>query len=162
MSNRNYQIEPPPNDKGKEPLFRVVYVIDVNAPNALKAAKLVHEIMAAHDSMPPVLDVIDYKGNVSKIDLSTKDENANRRQTKTIKEKCPDSPPLEVEVTILSENGNIWIQPKGYGEKCTMDGEGWPIGIEIWQGRLRVIIFDNITSEDPKIIDLENARESNR
>ena len=31
MSGKNYRIKHPPREKGKEPLFRVVYVIDVSA-----------------------------------------------------------------------------------------------------------------------------------
>ena len=87
-------------------------------------------------------------------------------ETKTtefaIKEQCPDVPPVEIKVNILSEGGQIWIQPNGYGEKCAMDDEGFPVGIEIWQGRLRLIIFDDINREDPQIIDLEKARETAR
>jgi hypothetical protein len=87
-------------------------------------------------------------------------------ETKTtefaIKEQCPDVEPVEIKVNILSEGGQIWIQPEGYGEKCAMDDQGWPIGIEIWQGRLRLIVFDDINREDPQIIDLENAREAAR
>jgi hypothetical protein len=79
-----------------------------------------------------------------------------------IKEQCPDSPHVETKVNILSEGGQIWIQPDGFGEKCSADGEGFPVGIEIWQGRLRLIIFDDINSEDPKIIDLEAAKETAR
>ena len=80
----------------------------------------------------------------------------------TVKEQCADVEPVEIKINVLSEGGQIWIQPKGYGEKCAMDDEGWPIGIEIWQGRLRLIVFDDINSEDPQIIDLENAREAAR
>ncbi|MDD5458130.1 MAG: hypothetical protein PHF37_01885 [Phycisphaerae bacterium] len=87
-------------------------------------------------------------------------------KTKTIpypiKEQCPDSLPVEIKVNILSEGGQIWIRPEGYGEKCAPDGEGFPIGIEIWQGRLRLIIFDDINSQDPQIIDLEKAKETLR
>jgi hypothetical protein len=82
--------------------------------------------------------------------------------TTTIKEQCPDVPPIEREVRILSEGGQIWIQPRGYGEKCAIDGQGFPIGIEIWQGRLRLIVFTDINSEEPQIIDLEKARETAR
>lgn len=82
--------------------------------------------------------------------------------TITIKEQCPDAEHLELKVNILSEGGHIWIQPKGYGEKCAADGEGYPIGIEIWEGRLRLIVFDDINKEDPQIIDLENSRETSR
>jgi len=70
MSSRNYQIEPPPKDRGSEPLFRVVYVIDVSAPNALEAAKLTHQIMTDPESLMPVLEVMDCRGTVVKIDLS--------------------------------------------------------------------------------------------
>ena len=80
----------------------------------------------------------------------------------TIREQCPDVEPVEIKVNILSEGGQIWIQPQGYGEKCAMDSEGFPIGIEIWQGRLRLVVFDDINKEDPQIIDFEKAKESCR
>ncbi len=80
----------------------------------------------------------------------------------SIKEQCSESEPVEIKVNILSEGGRIWIQPDGFGEKCAMDGQGYPVGIEIWQGKLRLIVFDDINSEEAKIIDLENARESRR
>ncbi|HBG27918.1 MAG: hypothetical protein A2Y10_16485 [Planctomycetes bacterium GWF2_41_51] len=81
----------------------------------------------------------------------------------TLKEQCADSlPSAQIKVKILSEGGQIWIQPDGFGEKCAADGEGWSIGIEIWQGRLRLIVFDDINSEDPQIINLENAKETGR
>ena len=80
----------------------------------------------------------------------------------TLKEQCPDFEQIKIKVNILSEGGKIWIQPQGYGEKCAMDNEGWPIGIEIWEGRLRLIVFDDITREEPQIIDLEKARETAR
>jgi len=87
---------------------------------------------------------------------------SEKTYTITIKEQCPDSPPVEIEVNILSESGKVWIQPKGYGEKCAADDEGFPIGIEIWQGRLRLIVFDDINREESQIIDLENAKETAR
>ena len=89
-------------------------------------------------------------------------QNEKRITEYIIKEQCPDSAPIEIKVNILSEGGQIWIQPQGYGEKCAMDNEGWPVGIEIWQGRLRLIMFDDINREDPQIIDLEKAIETAR
>jgi hypothetical protein len=77
-----------------------------------------------------------------------------------VKEQCPDYSSIEIKVNILSKGGQIWIQPQGYGEKCAMDGQGWPIGIEVWQAKLRLIVFDDINSEDPQVIDLEKAKES--
>jgi len=87
---------------------------------------------------------------------------AKEIHTIDIKEQCPDARPVEIKVNILSEGGQIWIQPEGYGEKCALDGQGWPVGIEIWQGRLRLIVFADINREGPQIIDLENARECHR
>ena len=80
----------------------------------------------------------------------------------TIEEQAPDFPPKTIEVSLLVENGQLWLKPEGYGEKCTEDGEGSPIGIEIWQGKLRLIAFTDINSEDPQIIEMENAREELR
>ncbi len=79
-----------------------------------------------------------------------------------IKEQCADVLPTEIKVKILSEGGQIWIGAAGYGEKCADDGKGFPIGIEIWQGRLRLIVFNDINNEEPQIIDLENAKETCR
>ena len=79
-----------------------------------------------------------------------------------LKEQCVDVPQVEIKVNVLSESGQLWIQAEGYGEKCALAGHGRPVGMEIWQGRLRLIVYDNINSEDPLIIDLENARETCR
>jgi len=87
---------------------------------------------------------------------------SEKTYTITIKEQCSDAAPIEIEINILSESGKLWIQPKGYGEKCAADDEGFPIGIEIWQGKLRLIAFNDINSEDPQIIDMEAAKETAR
>ncbi len=70
--SRTFHIQPPPAEKGDEPLFRVIYIIDVNAANPLEAARLTHQIMTDPESLPPVLEVMNHKGNVEKIDLSEK------------------------------------------------------------------------------------------
>jgi hypothetical protein len=57
----------PLREKG---LYRVIYEIDVGAGSAIEAAKEVHQIMTDSRSIPPVLDVIDNKGNKIRIDLS--------------------------------------------------------------------------------------------
>ena len=61
------QIEPPPKEKD---LYRVIYVIDVSARSRLDAAQKTHLIMTDHDSLAPVIEVIDQGGKVTKIDLS--------------------------------------------------------------------------------------------
>ena len=63
-------IEPPPKDAGPERLFRVVYVIDINAMNPKQAAERAHEIMKDPQSMRPVLDIIDSGGRQTRVDLS--------------------------------------------------------------------------------------------
>ena len=82
--------------------------------------------------------------------------------TITLKEQCADIPPKKIKVKLLSEGGQLWIQPDGYGDKCSAEGHGCPVGLEIWQGRLRLILYDDINVEDPRIVDLENARETAR
>ncbi len=67
MSSKKFIIEPPPKEKG---LYRVVYVIDIGAKSPLDAAKKTHEIMTAPDSLAPVLEVVNQRGKVTKIDLS--------------------------------------------------------------------------------------------
>ena len=59
-------IEPPPKEKG---LYRVVYEIDVTAPDKVKAAEDTWEMMQAKDALDPVLTVLDHKGNQTKLDL---------------------------------------------------------------------------------------------
>ena len=63
-------IAPPPKDSGEEPLFRVVYVIDVNAGDIKAAAEYTHQIMVDPNSMLPVLQVIDHTGKAVTVDLS--------------------------------------------------------------------------------------------
>ncbi len=82
--------------------------------------------------------------------------------TIVLKEQCADVPPHEIKTRISSKGGQLWIQPEGYGDKCSADGYGCPIGLEIWQGRLRLIVYGDINEEEPRIIDLENARETCR
>ena len=60
-------IEPPPKEKD---LYRVVYAIDVYACSPLDAAQKTHLIMTDPDSVAPVLEMINQKGKITKIDLS--------------------------------------------------------------------------------------------
>ena len=50
--------------------WRVVYTIDVDAPDALAAAKVAHVMMVDIDSLWPVLQVVDTRGEVTTIDLA--------------------------------------------------------------------------------------------
>lgn len=70
MSSKDYRISPPPKDKGKEPLFRVVYVIDVGAADERKAAETAWQMMRAEDAFEPVMVILNSKGKQTKFDLS--------------------------------------------------------------------------------------------
>jgi hypothetical protein len=72
------------------------------------------------------------------------------------------TPPRAVKVKIKASSQGIYIFPEGYGEAAAVDGEGSPIYIELWNGVLRVLCWDDINSEDPNIIDMEGAKESLR
>ncbi len=70
MSSKDYKINPPPKDSGAEPLFRVVYEIDVNAADERKAAEQAWQMMRAEDAFDPVLVVLDAEGKQTMFDLS--------------------------------------------------------------------------------------------
>lgn len=70
ISASRFGIDPAPEDKGPEPMYRIVYVIDVNAANPQQAARCAHRIMIDRASMPPVLYVLDSKGHSTRVDLS--------------------------------------------------------------------------------------------
>ena len=63
-------IKPPPKETGPEQLYRVVYVIDINAMNPRQAAERAYEIMKDPQSIRPVLDIIDSVGRRTRVDLS--------------------------------------------------------------------------------------------
>jgi hypothetical protein len=91
------RIEPPPKEKGEEPLFRVVYIIDVNAGDVREAAEYTHRIMTDPESLPPVLHVIDSKGVCTELDLSA--DNTNQEHgTKT--------PDYEAAAQYLADHGD--------------------------------------------------------
>lgn len=70
MSSKDYRISPPPEERGGQPLYRVVYVIDVGAADERKAAEAAWQMMRAEDAFAPVLVVIDSEGKQIKFDLS--------------------------------------------------------------------------------------------
>jgi len=51
-------------------LFRIVYIIDINATDTRKAAQGAHRIMVDPQSQPPLLQVMDASGKVRDVDLS--------------------------------------------------------------------------------------------
>ena len=60
--------------KVRPPVFRVVYVIDVGAGNVVEAAKRAYAMMTNSDSIPPIVEVMDNRGNKVRIDMSNPDK----------------------------------------------------------------------------------------
>lgn len=78
----------------------------------------------------------------------------------TLRDPCDYTKILPCKMSLLSTAA--YIQPAGYGEQSSEDNEGYPIGIEFYEDRFRVMAWNDINEADPVIIDMENARESNR
>jgi len=56
-------------------------------------------------------------------------------------------------------NGKLFFYIEGYGDCCSQDYDGSPLVIEVWDNKLRVVVYSDINQEDPTHnIDLENAR----
>lgn len=63
----------------------------------------------------------------------------------------------------LGTNYAIDVIPEGFGNATMTDGHGVPVILELWEGRLRLLVWADINQEDPThIIDLEGAREDKR
>ena len=69
-------VSPPPAEGAKglqgpgQTMYRVVYVIDIDALNPRHAAEQVYEIMQDPNSIPPLLDVLDCRGGQTQVDLA--------------------------------------------------------------------------------------------
>jgi len=70
VPSKGLTIEPPPREAGPERLYRVVYMIDINAKGPRQAAERAHMLMRDPESMPPVLDILDATGRRTRVDLS--------------------------------------------------------------------------------------------
>lgn len=66
-----------------------------------------------------------------------------------------------VDITVRSNGSFLEIQPHGYGEP-TAEPPGSPVCLELYEGRLRLIVWNDINEEEPRILDLEGARETCR
>ena len=77
---------------------------------------------------------------------------------------CDDDCSEVVDGKVTIEKGNIGllIKVRGYGDHDSQDGHGCPIILERLNGRLRLVVYNDINDEEPQIIDLEGARESER
>ena len=76
-----------------------------------------------------------------------------------LKDQCSDN---ELKVEIHSDPNWIWLCPDGYSDNQSQNGEGMVVGLELYDGRLRLLVYSDINEQDPQIIDLQNALETNR
>ena len=67
----------------------------------------------------------------------------------------PETLPVRIEV----RNGTIYLRPEGYGDLIQ---EGIPALVELYEGQLRVVIWADINEEEPQVIILDDAKETNR
>lgn len=68
----------------------------------------------------------------------------------------------KIEVTIEHTGCSLYIGAKGYGNNGSQDGHGMIAKLELWEGKLQLLVWDDINEQDPVVIDLEKAKESNR
>ena len=59
-------------------------------------------------------------------------------------------------------HGQLWLHLDGYGEQAAAHGSGTPLGLELYEGRLRLLAWPDINSEEVQVIDLEGAAEHRR
>lgn len=87
-----------------------------------------------------------------------------QRQTFVLEEVDFDSDPTVLFSTVSVQPGlGMELRFVGYGEKCAALGQGAPVYIEYYQGKLVVRVWADINSEEPThVIDLTGALESNR
>lgn len=66
--------------------------------------------------------------------------------------------------TEMSANDTLLeIGANGYGEKLAQDGCGYPVIVQYYEGKLKVVIWDDINKETPShMICLEGSREDKR
>jgi hypothetical protein len=67
------------------------------------------------------------------------------------------------DVNVKITDMGITVDVEGYGDASSKDGYGSPILIEICEGELRVVLWNDINKHDPgHVISLEGAKEDKR
>ena len=79
--------------------------------------------------------------------LTTILNDADSRSSKTL------------QVRVTGNHSAISIFPEGYGDFGSAPGHGCPVFLELYRERLRLVVFPDINSQEPTVIDLEAARE---
>lgn len=67
-----------------------------------------------------------------------------------------------VDTVVTVRGTSIEIHVDGYGTREEVDDFSIPLFLEFYDGCLQVVVWDDINQADPKIIQMEQARTSNR
>lgn len=68
-----------------------------------------------------------------------------------------------VEVRAIEGHGFLEIRADGYGEMNAAEGHGSVLALEVYESRLRLLVFSDMNVEGPThTIELEGAREDRR
>ena len=146
---RGLHIAPPPRDSGQKPLFRVVYAIDIDASSPCEAAKNAHDMMRDPASMPAILDVLDHRGNVTRVDLC---ENAGANQNPSKAEARENGAGGEPVVILTVSRGvaELLCKPAGIGmtlfdydvegeDRSSTDPDGRACSISEWPASEQIV-----------------------
>ena len=87
--------------------------------------------------------------------------DASRSMTTILNDADPNQTG-SLKVCVTANCSAISFFPEGYGDFGSADGHGCPVFLELYEGRLRLIVFADINEQDPTIIDLDRAREDRR
>ena len=68
----------------------------------------------------------------------------------------------KLKITISDDSGSLIIEAQGYGDFGSIPDRGHPIMLELWEGQLRLVAFNDINQQEPMIVDMQNALEINR
>ena len=74
----------PLEDKGVSSLWWVVHTLEVSAADAQTAAALAYQFMKDPKSPPPVLEIADGQGKVTRVDLSQKQEHPGSKEDDSV------------------------------------------------------------------------------
>ena len=89
----------------------------------------------------------------------------NEAQSQSMTAVLSDGAPNQagsLKVRVTADSSTVSIFPERYGDFGSADGHGCPVFLELYEGRLRLVVFADINEQDPTIIDLDGAREARR
>ena len=86
-----------------------------------------------------------------------------RSVSTTLLDKGEENKSAPIPVTLHYGGDGIYIQPEEHGDTCSSDGHGTPVMLELYEGKLRLVVWSDINHVDPTyVIDLAGASENLR